>query len=344
MDKLEQYLDRVCRSIGGPRALRQHVRQELREHLLDAVAQHKAAGLSEQVALDRALEEFGQPDDLRSELEETHGHRMLAVVIDKAMQWKEMTMRAKWLWATWAYLGLAAVVALEVLFITFTVIYIVPRFERLVRDGLVDPAVLEEQGVTWMLSFLHALMVVVGRHTTLLLLLAAVAWGLFEWRVRSENKPLMRLSALGTAAVGLMVVVWLLAGSLLISFCLGAPATGRLARSFAVDQISHLDRSVSALEQALAKKDWEAMREDADQASAAVSQLAQGAMVIPALTTRSEPTAVEELRAQMRAASIHLEEAQEAIRRKDAGELETAMQKFRKAYEPVREAAKRAVR
>ncbi len=35
MDKLEKYLDQVCRSIGGPRSLRQHVRQELREHLHD---------------------------------------------------------------------------------------------------------------------------------------------------------------------------------------------------------------------------------------------------------------------------------------------------------------------
>ena len=33
MDKLEQYLDQVCRGIGGGRALRQHLREELREHL-----------------------------------------------------------------------------------------------------------------------------------------------------------------------------------------------------------------------------------------------------------------------------------------------------------------------
>jgi hypothetical protein len=37
MKKLEQYIDQVCRGIGGPRALRQHVRRELREHLLDAM-------------------------------------------------------------------------------------------------------------------------------------------------------------------------------------------------------------------------------------------------------------------------------------------------------------------
>src|SRR5262245_30706635 len=211
MDKLEHYLDQVCRSIGGPRSLRQHVRQELREHLLDALAQHRAAGLSDEDALNRALEEFGKPEEVRSELEATHGQRMLAVVIDKALEWKEMTMRAKWLWTTWAYLGLVSVIALEVLFLTFMVIFIVPRFQKLLRDGMIDSAILEEQGVTWIPAFLGGLQHVTGSYTTLLVLGVAVLWGLFEWRVRSENKPFMRLSALGTTAVGLLVVVALTA-------------------------------------------------------------------------------------------------------------------------------------
>src|SRR5262245_18462758 len=128
MEKLERYLDQVCRSIGGPKSLRQHVRQELREHLLDAVAQHKAAGLPEAQALERAVEEFGKREEVRSELEATHGHRMMAVVIDKAIEWKEMTMKARWLWTTWVYLALVLVIALEVLFITFNVIFIIPKF------------------------------------------------------------------------------------------------------------------------------------------------------------------------------------------------------------------------
>src|SRR5438874_12916690 len=131
MDKLEHYLDQVCRSIGGPRPLRQHVRLELREHLRDAAAEYKAAGLSEEAALDKALEDFGGPEQLRSELEATHGHRLLPVVIDKAMQWKEMTMRAKWLWATWAYVALAAVIAVGVLWITFANVFLVPKFQVL---------------------------------------------------------------------------------------------------------------------------------------------------------------------------------------------------------------------
>src|SRR5437773_11902056 len=106
MEKLERYLDQVCRSLGGARAMRQHVRQELREHLLDAVAQHKVAGATDEAALARALEEFGNPDDVRTELEAAHGHRMMAVVIDEAIEWKETTMKAKWLWRSWAYLAL----------------------------------------------------------------------------------------------------------------------------------------------------------------------------------------------------------------------------------------------
>ena len=151
MEKLEQYLDQVCRTIGGPVAMREHVRQELREHLLDAIAQHKAAGLSEDDAIRKALEEFGKPDEVRSELEAAHGQRTMWL-IDKAMQWKEMTMRAKWLWTTWAYLGLLAVIALESLFITFIVMMIVPKFQKLLHDGMIDQAIIDDSETRWMVN------------------------------------------------------------------------------------------------------------------------------------------------------------------------------------------------
>ena len=95
MTKLDQYLDEVCRGVGGPRALRLHLRQELREHLLDAAAEHRAAGMTGEQAIDRAIEDFGGPAQLRSELEATHGHRAMAFVIDTALEWKERTMKAK---------------------------------------------------------------------------------------------------------------------------------------------------------------------------------------------------------------------------------------------------------
>src|SRR3954469_22294091 len=150
MDKLEEYLDRVCRGIAGPRALRQHVRRELREHLLDAAAEHKKAGLPEEPAIEQALADFGAPDEVRSELEATHGQRVMAVVIDKALDWKEKTMRGKWLWTRGAALAAALVIALEVFLITFVNVFIIPKFQRLMQDGMIDVTELGEHGMGWM--------------------------------------------------------------------------------------------------------------------------------------------------------------------------------------------------
>jgi hypothetical protein len=340
MDKLEHYLDQVCRSIGGPRSLRQHVRQELREHLLDAVARQKAAGLAEAAAVERALEEFGQPEEVRSELEATHGQRLMAVVIEKAMQWKERTMRAKWLWMTWANLALALVIALEVAFLTFSVVFLVPRFQMLVRVGLIDAAILEEHRMMWMPAFLERLSVVGGGYTMWWIVLPALAWGLFEWRVTSENKPFMRLAALGTAAMGLFVVVVLTAGSLVIPYQMGMPALVRVARPFILDQTGKIDTAVTALEQALATKNWGAMAEQVDRASQATGQLKA---VGYAFTGRQGQPGVEELRQRLKSASDLLQDAQQAIKEKNAGRLEAALQKFHEAYGPVRETATKSV-
>jgi HAAS domain-containing protein len=339
MDKLEQYVEQVCRHIGGPRAMRQHVRQELREHLRDAVAQHRAAGLSEEESLARALEEFGKPEDVRSELEATHGHQMMAVVIDKAIEWKEMTMRAKWLWTTWAYLGLAVTIALEVLFITFMVLMIIPKYQKLLRDGMIDYDALVEHEVAWMAAFLNGLQEVAGGYTTFLVLGAAVLWGLFEWRVKSENKSLMRLSALGTVAAILMVVIMLAAGSMVVSFTLAMPAMGQLSRPYALERVSAIDASISALESALANNDWKATHEQADQASYALRKLAQGP-VLHSLSRTSEPQSLDELRDHVQAARESVAQVNESIAEKDGAQLKASLAEFRKAFEPVRQSAR----
>jgi hypothetical protein len=339
MDKLEHYLDQICRSIGGPKPLRQHVRQELREHLLDAAAEHKAAGMSEEAALDRALADFGGPEEVRLGLEEAHGHRLLPVVIDKAMQWKERTMRAKWLWATWAHLAMAVVIVLNVIWITFANIYLVPKFQKLMRDGTIDAAILEDLGVRWMASFLEALSNAVGRYTTWLLLAATVVCGLFEWRVRSENKSFIRLSVWGTAAVALLVFGILTAGSLVIPYQLAAPAVGRIGRPFAVQQLASIDDSIAALEKGLAIKNWDTIQAQASQASQALDKLVASAPAVYSLTSPHEARGLEGLRAKLKAANGYLMVAQQAAQEKDAGRVEAALRTFRELYGPVAKAA-----
>jgi hypothetical protein len=153
----------------------------------------------------------------------------------------------------------------------------------------------------------------------------------------------MRLSGLGTVAVALLVVVALTAGALVIEFCVGVPAVGRMARPFAEQQVTTLDASTTALEQALAKKDWPAMQESADEASKTL-KLLTWSPVLPSLTRWNEKPTLEELQADMSQTLKAFAEVQQAIKDKDAARAEAALQKFRKSYEPVREAAKRATR
>jgi hypothetical protein len=339
MDKLEQYLDQVCHSIGGPRSMRQHVRRELREHLLDAVARHEAVGSSKESALEQALEEFGRPEDVRSDLEAAHGQRMMAVVIDRAMHWKEMTMRAKWLWTTWAYIAVVLVLVLNVLFITFNVLFIIPKFQKVTHDGIVDRGFLEENGMSWMFTFLDRLMYITGHYTTQMLLLAVGAWGLLEWRVKSENKPFIRLSVLGTAAVGLTIVGALMADAMLISFCGGLPAVGKLSRPFAEQQVAAIDSATRDVEAALATKDWEKMKEQADKMLVAVNFLTGPAVL--SLTWGNDSLTVAEMKEQVKTARNRVLDLQQSIDEKDADGVKSALNRFRTSFAPVQEAGKK---
>ena len=184
MDKLEQYLDQVCRSnwrtawqCGSTFARSCASICWMRSHSTWRRACRTRRRLK------KALEEFGKPDEVRTELEATHGQRM-AWMIDKAMQWKEKTMQAKWLWMTWAYLALVIVIlALEVAFITFNGVFIIPKFQKLMYDGIIDPGIIEDSEVAWMVAFVGNVRTV-GDYATWLLLVALVAVGLFEWRVQ----------------------------------------------------------------------------------------------------------------------------------------------------------------
>lgn len=331
MDKLEQYLDQVCRGIGGSRAMRQHIRQELAEHLRDAVAERRAAGLSEEEALARALEDFGGPEQVRSELEATHGHRFLAVVIDKAMQWKERTMKSKWLWMSWAHAALLGVIAFEALAITFAQIFLVPKFEQIMRDSGFHPAA-RQPDVAWMYEFLN-IMHGVSRNLTWIILATAVAWGLFEWRVRSEHKTFMRLSAFGTAALALLGALVLLTGSMLILLFLGLP--GALVGG-GERYVEHLfvsvDDGVERIERSLAKKDWPAMDEQVLRTARAMELMSQIANRSP---DRPHPLA-EDRTVKVWTARQALLEARKAVAAMDAARVEAELQRFREAYAPLR--------
>ena len=110
----------------------------------------------------------------------------------------------------------------------------------------------------------------------------------------------------------------------------------------ALEQVAAVNVEVGGLEQAQATKDWWAMQEHAEQASSALDRLLSGPGIV-SLKGGNDPASVEELRSHAQAASDALREAQQSIREKKGERLEAALQTFRKAFGPVREAAKRPV-
>jgi len=206
------------------------------------------------------------------------------------------------------------------------------------REGWIT-ADSSEPVVSWVPSFFH-FMGWVASNTTWLLIGAVVLWALFEWRVRSENKALARMAALGTAALGLLVVAMLMAAALVMPVAMTLPALeSRIPERVVMDKQAHIDASLSALEQALADKDWEAMQKHANQASQAMDGLALMGAAAPALVAKHEQPKVDDLREQLKLARQYLREAQQATWAKDPERLEAAIKKFQVAYKPVRDAA-----
>jgi hypothetical protein len=334
MDKLERYLDQVCRGIAGPRSLRQHVRRELREHLLDAAAERQDGGLPPDEALDRAIEDFGGPEQVRAELEATHGHRLMAVVIDKAMQWKENTMKAKWLWSAWAHLALAGILAMECAFLAGTFFFIAPKFKQMWQEGWINAehfGPLMSSGLT-----LFAAANWVCDHGWWLFIPAVVIWALFEWRSRSEQKPFVRLAAMGSAALMLMAAVIWTSTAIILPTIVSIP---NLAMMRPDEVVAHktatIDKSVAATEQAMANNDWPVIQDNLRDASHAAHTLAGMGSAAPMILSLHDQPKVDALRAQLTAAHLALRSAELASRSKNLTRLESALKEFHEAYGKV---------
>lgn len=341
---LEQYLQQVCRSMGGPRALREHVRQELREHLLDAASQHQVAGLSEAAAMERAMQEFGQPEAVRSELEATHGHRMMmAMVLDKALEWKEKTMKAKWLWTTWTFLMVVGVIALEIFFLFFQFIYIIPKIKKLKSDGYFVSNENYFLSANWILDFLNKLCVAADWVNGWLILIILAIWGLFEWRVKSENKTFIRLSVLTSVALGLLVVVVMMAGSLIVLHVIAMPSMQKVARAGAMESMTVIDKMVTTLDVSMAKPDWNLLDQQAGQITKALKALPEGPM-LNTLAKWDEGRTLDDIQAKWKAIQDSFVHVYQAIQFRDATQTQHTLKVFRTNFDAFQELVKRPVK
>ena len=191
-----------------------------------------------------------------------------------------------------------------------------------------------------MFSFLDGLQWTWNTLALVDLLALAALWGLFEWRVRSENKPFMRLAALGTLALAMTVVTMITAGSIELPFFLQLPAMGRFPRprqSGGWQQSTHRSPRLSRRR---TKKDWYAAKENADRDSKAIGSLSTAAGMLNREDAGGRAADSGQIPRRLRRQMNYWREAQEAIRDKDTERLRTAMRKFHEVYGPVGEMAR----
>jgi len=267
MNEIERFLDHVCCGVGGSPDLRRHLRKELREHLTEEVESNVAAGLSREEAVHKALAEFGDLVMIRDGLQAVHGRRLMSLLIEKSMNWRETTMKTGWKWSFVAQVMLVLTIAAEVYFIAAAVVYVLPGIfawhSRLGTPTFAYLGTVEPLGDALYIDILWIPC----------LLLVVAGWALFEWRYRGENKPIIRLAGLSVTSLvvfAVLAIVWVPMGIDLMILPnqireLQVNLTPQQAERLVLPGIAEGDAAFQALRAAVERDDWSAASQAAEQ-------------------------------------------------------------------------------
>ena len=199
--EIERFLDRACCGVGGSPELRRHLRNELKEHLDEEIEQDIAAGMTREEAEAKALEEFGDPLVIRDGMQSVHGRRLMSLLIEKSMIWRERTMKTGWKWRFVTHLVLILTIAAEVLLAAGALMYVVPIL-KVWHEEMDLPMF---KCIDTIIRIMRPL--VYGSLWIPCLLVLLVAWGLLEWKCRGEHKTAVRLGILSLASLGMFFVM-----------------------------------------------------------------------------------------------------------------------------------------
>jgi hypothetical protein len=254
MNDIDRYLDQACRSVNGPIALRKHLREELKEHLEDAISELMATGMSQNEATEKVIEDFGEPEMIREGLQSVYGQSVTALFIDKAMDWKERTMKTEWKWTFTAQLGLLLIIALAVFMIGSALVFIVPVVVHSYHTlGMTLP--------NYVITMINVADFLIG---TLWIWLIALAGGvaLFEWKCRSDNKSLIRIVAgVGTSVIFVALAFWVAAAIVIPLVQVRRAAFDQQNESLVAARIIEAHESYQQLAQAIEEENWPAANE-----------------------------------------------------------------------------------
>ena len=275
--EIERFLDRACCGVGGSPELRRHLRQELQEHLTEEIERNVAAGMTEEQAVQKTLEDFGDPAVIRDGLQTVHGRRLLALLIEKSMRWRERTMKTDWKWNFVAQVGLVLIIAAEVFLVGAVMTYILPSL-RAWHENVGTPmfAYLEPmtQCLGWLLYDQYWL-------AWFCLALALIGVIVFERKYRRENKATVRLTGLSLAALAMFLVLASICVPLTIDLAIlprqiynrHVDLTPHQAERIVLPRIIEAEAAFEELCSAIDREDWPAVGHSAERLSDAYRAL-----------------------------------------------------------------------
>lgn len=231
----------------------------------------------------------------------------------------------------WAHVALGLMIAVEATFVILGMRFLMPACKRILSYADIDVRGFYAfiPGAKDFLGMLH----VAAYNTAWCVITFAVAWGLFEWRVRGESKRWLRLSAMASLALLLFAAVAMFTTLMVIPMARAAERlNARYPEPIVAARMASLDRLVSQLEQALAEKDLPAADELAHEAMGAAQDLAKTGAAAATLLTLTDQTRIEEIRAELESMESSMRDAWFAARRRNSEQIQPSMQKFRQAH------------
>ena len=344
MEKIERYLDQACRGIAGPRAsattsarnskntsstpsLRAQIRRPLRRR-----------------SPRPALEDFGGPDLVRSELEATHGHRLMTLVLDKALQWKEKTISPLALDFRRPSPPSSSPSHFKSSSPSASSSSLFPRLRELVFVGVIADG--PSTGIVrWSMNYLSTTASIIDNVLCFLIPLAIV-WALFEWRVRSENKSFIRLSVLGLFSVGLMVAALFTTAAISLPFfiVLNLNSTSEGSEHLVAERVNRFDHLLAQIDQSASAADWPALQGDAQQLFDDQIAYPSGSYYPARSLPYNTPAAlllsrhredILALRHDLRDTRTALQNLSDISTTRDPARIKDALQKLHAAYDPI---------
>jgi len=289
MNDIDRYLDQACRSVSGSVALRKHLRDELKEHLEEAIKELVAGGISEEEAAKKVIEDFGEPEMVREGLQSVYGHSVTSFFIDKAMEWKERTMRSKWTWNSAIYIGLVLIIALAVSSIVFEFIWILPSIQRSYVEVDMDmPEYLIQ-------SFRFANHIVNWWWIWLIVIVGGM--GLFERKCGSENKSLIRTTMGVMASLVTVAFAFFLTAAIMINFTM-MPRMRDESRSESaiITRVTEAHESYKQLTKAIRDKDWTVAGKSANELENAYQVLSDWDTMATVLASENQWDTIQDIR------------------------------------------------